>query len=210
MSPFKLVSHHIVERRLGPGTDAGRCCHHWVRPNHNGHSSNIHNNNGRYRKSDNPPCQYPLLLLRVMQHHRTLRAFVPILSLACIFSSAVCHPSHSPPVPTPVLPYAGDATPSHAHRYIIRCQLFHCSLLSLVFLSLPHNHYVTRSTSSFLYAPYRHSCARNNRSRISIMYPVLPRHSCIHHTPHLCPGLSLPHNRYAPPFYSSFMDAPYF
>ena len=55
----------------------------------------------------------------VQRHDTYPRDFIHILSLACIVSSPVCHPSHNPNVPTPFLPYASDATPSHAHRIIL-------------------------------------------------------------------------------------------
>ena len=61
---------------------------------------------------------------------------------------------------------------------IIRCQLFHCFLFSLMFLSFLHNH--------------RHSCMHHIVTVVPgtivpiylFCSPVLPRHSGIHHTLH--------------------------
>ena len=77
----------------------------------------------------------------------------------------MCHPSHIPTVPPPVFPYAGDATPSHAHRI----------------LSSGVSYSIAFSFLSFSY-----------RSRITIVSPVLPHHSCIHHIVTVVPGTIVP------------------
>ena len=123
--------------------------------------------------------RYPYYL-SAQRHDTSPHAFVPILSLVCIFSSAICHPSHSPTVPTPILTYAGDATPSHAHR-VISSDVRYSIAFSFISFS-----YRSRITIVLPVPPRRHICAQNYRSRLSIMYPVLPRHSCIHHTYHNC------------------------
>ena len=119
------------------------------------------------------------------------RDFVHILSFDYNYSSPVCLPNQHPTVPTTVSPYAGDTTPSHAHRIIspdVRYYhyLFHFSLTLLTDTTVIHackqeypHTLITPGCITNQPKHNRYSCLQNRsthaQSLLLVAQPIYPR-----------------------------------